>query len=170
MYEDVTSESVKAGENYVKEAIENLPLFADERHSVIEYLIDLEECSSIQALKQKLKLFLAKFQADARMGDWIQRVKARRFLFCPNWSKWHVIVVVDTTGFSQAQIGSYFDFCAEIGFDTAKHIKTTAGISFVESAAEAQGCIRVLDQNFNDHQYKEYNLDRVAKYLATHIN
>ena len=170
MYEDVTSEKVISGENYVKEAIENLPLFADERHSVIEYLIDLEECSSIQLLKQKLKLFLVKFQADERMGDWIQRVKARRFLFCPTWNKWHVIVVVDTTGFSQAQIGSYFDFCAEIGFHTAKHLRTTDGIGFSESAAEAAGCIRVLDQNFNDHQYKEYNLDRVTKYLATHLN
>ena len=52
MYEDVTSESVKAGENIVREAIDNLPLFADERHSVIEYLVDISECSSITILKQ----------------------------------------------------------------------------------------------------------------------
>ena len=172
---ETSSERVISGadieaKDCVKEAKEELPLFADERHSVLEYLVGLGECNSIDALKFKIRKFYEEYGTDDYISSWIKRIKCRRFLFCPNENKWHVIAVVNTEGLDQVEIAGYFDAARKILFKSSKYVRTTAGERFQEEKCEAEGCIRVLDENFDDEEFREYNLDRIAKYLARSIH
>ena len=107
-----------------------------------------------------------RFKDTERMKEYCQRTIGRRILFCPTYNIWHIVGVFDTAGINQSQLGGYFDWANSIGFKTAFHIRTTRGDFYNELQAEADGCIKIIEQRFNDEQWDEFNMDAVSDLLS----
>ena len=135
-------------------------------HEVIEYTVDTGECPTIDSMRQKLSYFLHKFKNSEKMQKWVERTVGRRILYCPTSKAWHVIVFINKDEMNCTQLGEYFDWAKEIGFQTAHRLRSSSGEAYDELQAEADGCIAVLQQNFTDQEYQQKNVCIVANLLA----
>lgn len=152
--------------DYLHELQQNEQFKPNSQHEVIEYSVATSECPTIDAMRKGLYEFLERFRKDHKPEQWNSRVIARRILFCPNSNTWHIIVFLDKRDLTAAKLGAFFDWTKSIGFETAHRLRSSSGEAYDELRAEAEGCIAVIEQKFNDQEFEEKNISIVANLLA----
>tara|TARA_B100001939_G_scaffold331251_1_gene329084 strand:- start:570 stop:1055 length:486 start_codon:yes stop_codon:yes gene_type:complete len=156
--------------NYIEENFKEMApdqkFMATEKHEVIEYGVPVFDYPTIDSVRSTLGKYIEEFKHTERMQEWVKRTVGRRILFCPTHKCWHVIVIMEKRGLNAAQLGSYFDWSNEVGFKSAFRIRSTQGNFYNELQAEADGCIKVLEQNFNEVEWEHYNMEVVSNLLS----
>lgn len=163
-YEDIRYNEDK--QKLVNEFDHNFVFKPTINHEVVEYSVSTKECPTIDAMRQKLSYFLHKFKNSEKMQKWVERTVGRRILYCPTSKTWHIIVFINKEEMNCTELGEFFDWAKEIGFQTAHRLRSVSGEAYDELQAEADGCIAVLEQNFTDVEYEEKNMHLVANLLS----
>jgi len=143
--------------------VETLPLTPTK--FVVETLVSTKECPTIDSVKQKLECLKDKVVSES---DYLSLIKSRRILFCPNTEKWHMITTIEDNNSKSAfnALTTHFSNVNERVFMTSTLIAITDAALYDDLQAEADGCLRVLDKNFTDEEWRHYNIDVVTTLLS----